>query len=202
HRAFIECSPHPVLRVGITEAVDAAGVRAVVTGTLRRDKGGLDRVLTSFAEAFVRGVDVDWAALYEGGRRIDLPTYPFQHERLWIPVPPPAVADGTDPVEADFWQAVESGDLASLTTDLAVDEDALAAVLPGLSAWRGRRREESTVDAWRYRVSWTPVSTGTARLTGRWLVVTADGVAAEDVVSALAAHGATPERLVLDAACA
>ncbi|MCG8914996.1 SDR family NAD(P)-dependent oxidoreductase, partial [Actinokineospora sp. PR83] len=203
HRVFIEASPHPVLGVGITESVDAAGVRAVVTGTLRRDQGGLDRFLLSLAGAFVRGVRVDWTGQYPGGRRVDLPTYAFQHERLWVPVEPPAVATGgTDPVEAGFWSAVEQGDLAGLTADLAVDEQSLAAVLPALSAWRGRRREESTVDSWRYRVSWTPVATGRPALAGRWLVVTAEGVADEDVVAALADHGAEPERLVLDAGCA
>ncbi|KAB1979592.1 SDR family NAD(P)-dependent oxidoreductase [Streptomyces triticiradicis] len=102
HRAFIECSPHPVLRVGIAEAVEAAGVRAVVAGTLRRGEDGLDRVFTSLAEVFVRGVTVDWSGLYEGGRRIALPTYAFDRRRYWLagpgataaPVrPPEPVAD-------------------------------------------------------------------------------------------------------------
>ncbi|MEU4087789.1 type I polyketide synthase [Streptomyces aureus] len=87
HRAFIECSPHPVLRVALAEAVEAAGARAVVTGTLRRGEDGLNRVFTSFAEAFVRGVAVDWSGLYEGGRRIGLPTYAFDRRRYWLAGP-------------------------------------------------------------------------------------------------------------------
>ncbi|GGQ42392.1 hypothetical protein GCM10010279_60380 [Streptomyces mutabilis] len=97
HRAFIECSPHPVLRVGIAEAVEAAGVRAVVTGTLRRGEGGLDRVYASFAEAFVRGVPMDWAGLYEGGRRIDLPTYAFDRRRYWMAGPGATAAPVREP---------------------------------------------------------------------------------------------------------
>ncbi|WP_345006512.1 acyltransferase domain-containing protein, partial [Streptosporangium album] len=49
HRVFVEVSPHPVLTVGIGECVDEAGVEAVIAGTLRRDDGGLDRMLTSAA---------------------------------------------------------------------------------------------------------------------------------------------------------
>ncbi|WP_326830207.1 SDR family NAD(P)-dependent oxidoreductase [Streptosporangium sp. NBC_01810] len=83
HRAFVEVSPHPVLTVGIGECVDEAGVEAVIAGTLRRDDGGLDRVLVSAAELFVRGVAVDWRQVLPGGRQVDLPTYAFQHQRFW-----------------------------------------------------------------------------------------------------------------------
>ncbi|RPF25307.1 acyl transferase domain-containing protein [Streptomyces sp. Ag109_G2-6] len=79
HRLFVESSPHPVLAVGLAE-MDVAAV-----GTLRRDEGGLPRLLTSLAEAWVNGADVDWAKAFEdtGARRVDLPTYPFQHQRFW-----------------------------------------------------------------------------------------------------------------------
>ncbi|MEU8207495.1 SDR family NAD(P)-dependent oxidoreductase, partial [Streptosporangium sp. NPDC049046] len=83
YRVFVEVGPHPLLTLGIEQAVDAAGVAAVVAGTLRRDEGGLDRVLVSAAELFVRGVTVDWQQVLTGGRRVDLPTYAFQHRRYW-----------------------------------------------------------------------------------------------------------------------
>ncbi|MEU0487112.1 type I polyketide synthase, partial [Streptosporangium sp. NPDC006013] len=83
YRAFVEVGPHPLLTLGIEQAVDQAGVTAVVAGTLRRDEDGMDRVLASAAELFVRGVRVDWRAVLTGGRRVDLPTYAFQHHRFW-----------------------------------------------------------------------------------------------------------------------
>ncbi|WP_285762090.1 type I polyketide synthase, partial [Nocardiopsis ansamitocini] len=60
--AFIEVSPHPVLTTSIYDLVqgDEDTSRALVTGTLRRDDGGLRRLLCSLAEVHVRGVDVDW----------------------------------------------------------------------------------------------------------------------------------------------
>ena len=99
HRVFIEVSPHPVLAPAITETLEdaagnavagtAAAAAPVVTGTLRRDDGGADRFLASLAAVHVRGTAVDWAAVLAGGRRVDLPTYAFQHQRYW---PRPSLA--------------------------------------------------------------------------------------------------------------
>ncbi|MEU8385899.1 polyketide synthase dehydratase domain-containing protein, partial [Streptosporangium sp. NPDC048865] len=83
HRVFVEVSPHPVLTVGVGECVDRSDATTVIAGTLRREEGGLDRVLVSAAELFVRGVGVDWRQVLPGGRRVDLPTYAFQHQRYW-----------------------------------------------------------------------------------------------------------------------
>ncbi|MEU0487062.1 SDR family NAD(P)-dependent oxidoreductase, partial [Streptosporangium sp. NPDC006013] len=83
YRVFVEVSPHPVLTVGVQECVDETDATTVIAGTLRRDDGGLERVLTSAAELFVRGVKVDWQQVLAGGRRVDLPTYAFQHQGFW-----------------------------------------------------------------------------------------------------------------------
>ncbi|MEE1822163.1 acyltransferase domain-containing protein, partial [Streptomyces sp. BE20] len=57
YRAVVEVSAHPVLAHSIVEALEAASVReAAVTGTLRRDEGGWDRVLLSDDDLHVRGV--------------------------------------------------------------------------------------------------------------------------------------------------
>ncbi|GAA1695397.1 type I polyketide synthase [Streptomyces yatensis] len=89
HSAFVEVSPHPVLRLPVQQTVEAAEAEAVVLGTLRRDDGGLQRFLTSAAELFTHGVQVDWAAALEerGGRRVELPTYAFQRDRYWLEAP-------------------------------------------------------------------------------------------------------------------
>ncbi|HET9382347.1 MAG TPA: SDR family NAD(P)-dependent oxidoreductase [Streptomyces sp.] len=82
HGVFIEVSAHPVLLQPIAEATDA-----LVTGTLRREDGGLRRLFTSMAELFVRGISVDWAAVLPAGAtvaRVDLPTYAFDHQHYWL----------------------------------------------------------------------------------------------------------------------
>ncbi|MEU9001830.1 type I polyketide synthase, partial [Streptomyces sp. NPDC048551] len=196
HRLFIESSPHPVLAVGLAE------MDVLAVGSLRRDEGGLRRVFTSLAEAWVNGADVDWTAVFAGtgARRVDLPTYAFQHQRFW-PRPQAAgeaAAAQADPVDAAFWEAVEREDLDALAATLAVEDGAsLGAVLPALSHWRRERREQSAVDGWRYRVTWKPLTDATgARLDGTWIVAVPAADAAAELVTgclrALEERGARP----------
>ncbi|RBM22004.1 polyketide synthase [Streptomyces sp. PT12] len=123
-------------------------------GTLRRDEGGVRRLLLSLGEAYAHGVPVRWGL--EGGH-VDLPTYPFQRQRYWLDVEPA--------LDTEFWQAIDNG-------ELALDDDALRA----LTSWREARRNASVADSWRYRITWKPVATAPSELTGTWLVVTAPGV--------------------------
>jgi acyl transferase domain-containing protein len=45
-----------------------------------------DALVTALSRLFVAGVPVDWAAFFagSGARRVELPTYPFQHRRFWL----------------------------------------------------------------------------------------------------------------------
>ncbi|MGH3702754.1 MAG: polyketide synthase dehydratase domain-containing protein, partial [Pseudonocardiaceae bacterium] len=74
-------SAHPVLVPALHDIL--GDTEAVVVGSLRRDEGSLDRLVRSAAEAYTRGVDVDWTEVVPVGRVIPLPTYAFQRERFW-----------------------------------------------------------------------------------------------------------------------
>ncbi|MCN9244787.1 SDR family NAD(P)-dependent oxidoreductase, partial [Streptomyces sp. RY43-2] len=183
YRAFIESSPHPVL----TMAVGETDADAVAVGTLRRDEGGMERLLLSLGEAWTHGVNVDWAPAFEGtgARRVELPTYAFQRQRYWMESAP-ALTSATD----GLWTELELQDPARLSQTLQVSPQALGEVLPALSAWRQDRERGRRVDSWRYRVSWRPLSLPSgAALTGRWLVVCPEGGGASDVVRGLEAAG-------------
>ncbi|WP_420836316.1 type I polyketide synthase [Amycolatopsis lexingtonensis] len=195
HTAFVECSAHPVLTAGVEETADAREV--VATGTLRRDDGGADRLARSLAEAFVAGVPVDWTVVFRGtgAARVELSTYPFRHRRFW---PSEAEPRSANPVDDRFWDALERADLSELGVG-EEQREALDSVLPVLSSWRRRSQEKSTVDGWRYRVTWRPLRPAAAKLTGRWLlVVPEDG--ADPLETSLAAQGADVARLVVDPA--
>nr|WP_144383857.1 type I polyketide synthase [Streptomyces sp. SAJ15] len=87
-QVFVEMSPHPVLTMAVEETAAAHGAedRVGVVGSLRRDEGGMERFVTSLAEAHVLGAGVDWSVLFDGGgaQRVELPTYAFQRERFWL----------------------------------------------------------------------------------------------------------------------
>ena len=104
HRVFVECSPHPMLTSGVEELAQEAEVDVVVSGTLRRDDGDVDRLFTSLGHVHAAGGGVDWASVFAAtaARRVPLPTYPFRRRRFWFDapdVPPDVRAAGLDPVD-------------------------------------------------------------------------------------------------------
>ncbi|WP_086824400.1 type I polyketide synthase [Allokutzneria sp. NRRL B-24872] len=172
HDVFVESSPHPVMIMALEDTIEASEATAAVVPSLRRDQGGLDRFTLSLGQAYVHGVVVDWSSLLPG-KQIELPTYAFQRERFWFePASATVAAAPVDEVESGFWESVEREDLDSIAETLGVGADeSLSAILPRLSAWRRSRREQSVVDSWRYRVTWKPLTTAPAELSGTWIVV-------------------------------
>ncbi|WP_189712103.1 type I polyketide synthase, partial [Streptomyces phaeofaciens] len=88
HTSYLECSPHPVLVPAIDETTEGH-----VTGTLRRDEGGWQRLLTSAAHLHTHGTPITWPTSHT--HHIDLPTYPFQRNRYWLETTPSAT--GAEP---------------------------------------------------------------------------------------------------------
>jgi acyl transferase domain-containing protein/acyl carrier protein len=70
-------------RIGASLAEEAT-VRAVPL--LRKGRSDARGVTEAFAELWVRGVPIDWTALFEGSgaRRVRLPSYAFQRKRYWV----------------------------------------------------------------------------------------------------------------------
>ncbi|MBO1414199.1 type I polyketide synthase [Streptomyces sp. FH025] len=204
---FVESSAHPVLTLGVEETVEQIGADVVAVGTLRRGSGGLKRFHISLGEAYVRGVPVDWSAVFagSGARRVELPTYPFQRRRYWVePVTEPSGADARGSMDTAFWEAVENQDLETLAESLRLTDTApLAQLLPALSAWRQGSRQRAALDSWRYRVVWRPVDEpAPGVLDGTWLLARpADGGAtalADALAEAAEAHGARVVSVPID----
>ncbi|WP_442906958.1 type I polyketide synthase [Kitasatospora sp. NBC_01246] len=201
--SFVEVSTHPVLTAAVAETAEDAGVADVLTvGTLERDNAGATRLLTSLAQAYVGGLAVDWKVVLPAAETVELPTYAFQHQHYWLQAAATASPVGGDgastAAEAQFWAAVEGGDLARLADTLAIeDQQQLSTVLPALATWRRREQDRSVTENWRYRVTWAPVADpAPARLSGRWLVVLpageTDGDVAQGCTAALSSRGAEP----------
>ncbi|WP_255637750.1 type I polyketide synthase [Amycolatopsis sp. DSM 110486] len=122
HGVALECSPHPVLTVGVAETAEAAGHDVAVVGSLRRGEGGPRRMLAAVAEAHTRGLEVDWRPVFgePAPRRVSLPTYAFQRRAHWLPATgestvesrSPAVKIG--PVEIEPARRASAGDVRDL----------------------------------------------------------------------------------------
>lgn len=91
---FIEVGPGG----GLTSLIEAslADAQIVSVPTLRKDRPEPVSVMTAAAQGFVLGMGLDWASVFSGYRpkRVELPTYAFQHQKFWL-APAPSVSDPT-----------------------------------------------------------------------------------------------------------
>jgi acyl transferase domain-containing protein len=197
---LVELGPDGVL-CGMARQTDADAVCAPL---LRADRDDTVTALLALARLWTDGADADWSTTAPGGRRVALPTYPFQRDRYWPRAVTAAAPPAARTTDSRFWDAVEHEDIDALA-DLLDDPrtlDLLGAALPMLSSWRRQRRKESAIDSWRYLATWRPITdlSSTPVLTGRWLVVVPQSppalAPAQEVSSALVGAGAEAVHLV------
>ena len=140
-----------VLEIGPDGALCALVTEIPAVPALRRDRDETDSAFRALAALYVAGAgagaggEVDWSALAPGGRLVDLPTYPFQHERYW-PVTGQRTGDaaglgltaidhpmlGAAAVSAGDGGVIVTGRLSLSTHPWLADHEAGAvAVLPG-----------------------------------------------------------------------
>ena len=93
----VEVGPHGVLGPMAGLAWPGAEAPAFVPSLARGDGGAFARAVGSAYEA---GLDIAFEELFAGEnrRRVALPTYPFQRQRHWAPVPPRSPAAAGHPL--------------------------------------------------------------------------------------------------------
>jgi microcystin synthetase protein McyG len=84
HSVFLEIGPHPVLTEMARANTPEAGI--VWASCLKRDQEEWESLLEAVSTLYAQGIDLDWAGLCNaaGGKRVSLPTYPFQRSRYWL----------------------------------------------------------------------------------------------------------------------
>ncbi|WP_344280589.1 KR domain-containing protein, partial [Actinomadura napierensis] len=198
----------PLAHGCLEEEDDEPGAPPTLAATMRGDRDEMPALLAALGQVHAGGGTVDWPAVLRAvgaprpDRVVALPTYAFQGRHYWLQPEEQQVggeADGGE--DAGFWNAVESGDLASVATALDLDDEqrqAMRGVLSSLSAWRRRRRCQ-------YRIRWTPLPEAPSQgLSGTWLVpvpaALADQPMVAGVLGTLAEAGATARVVPVEAA--
>ncbi|WP_345639401.1 SDR family NAD(P)-dependent oxidoreductase, partial [Rugosimonospora acidiphila] len=87
--ALLELGPDAAL-TGVAKEVLGSGVTAVAAQ--RRDRDEVESWLSALARLYVTGTPVQWPCA--AAPELELPTYPFQHQRYWPRMPEPAVTLG------------------------------------------------------------------------------------------------------------
>lgn len=107
--AFVEIAPQPLLLSAIEQTLRPAGGSLLLASTLRAHEPERAALFSGLAKLWVAGVSLNPDGLFpRSGRRVELPTYPWQRQRHWLPnaqyvpqpapvaAPPPAQSDGKD----------------------------------------------------------------------------------------------------------
>jgi acyl transferase domain-containing protein len=81
---FLEIGPHPFL--GDTARMTAPQTDVIWAASLKCDVGNWESLLDSASTLYVHGVELEWTGLHAAcrGKRIALPTYPFQRGQYWL----------------------------------------------------------------------------------------------------------------------
>ncbi|GFJ80778.1 polyketide synthase [Phytohabitans houttuyneae] len=115
---FVELGPDAHLAGAARECLAGAEGTAALAVS-RRDRPEVRTFAAAMGQAWAHGAEVDWARVLAGGRRVSLPTYPFQRERFWPGTPVgPAAPSPVEPAATPAAPAVPAstagGDLLEL----------------------------------------------------------------------------------------
>ncbi len=82
---FLELGPDGVLGAMVDQCLSEEAEREVlIAPALRSRRSDPEALMRFLAAAHAAGADIDWSRLYPHGKRVALPTYPFQRERFWL----------------------------------------------------------------------------------------------------------------------
>ncbi|KAA0111249.1 type I polyketide synthase [Mycolicibacterium sp. P1-5] len=189
---LLEVGPQPVLTAAALRAWPDPSTAPKAVASLRRNGADHRQLTEALAGAYVAGHVPDFGALVrEPARKLDLPTYPFQHRQYWYQSKHAQPA-ANDAARTEAVQLLEDGRIEELAALLGADGSTTTAeVLSKLAAQHNRQRSAQSIADIRYEVRWqkalgssTEVGEGAA-----WLLIGDDTPVMRPLVDALTTHG-------------
>jgi acyl transferase domain-containing protein len=113
---YVEISTHPLLLDEIEQVLFDAGRTGIAVASTRREEPATLSLLRSAGTVYSAGCELDWDEINGPGRYVDLPSYPWQRKRFWVPDTDAANADTVLTWDGELGSSVEE------TLRTAVDE--------------------------------------------------------------------------------
>ncbi|OBK68095.1 polyketide synthase [Mycobacterium colombiense] len=205
-KVLLEVGPQPVLTAAALRAWPDPGTTPTAIASMRRSTADHRQITEALADAYVLGYLPKFDAVrQEPARKLDLPTYPFQHRQYWFRekrVRP--TARQATVARSDALRLLEDdriAELAALLDGASGDQNTLD-VLTKLAAQHNQQRKSQSISDDRYEIRWekstAPLSDADAGEGCTWLVV-GDDDAVQPLVDALTARGQQSRILTLPA---
>lgn len=85
YTVFLEISPYSVLSESFSESLLKINKKETILASLYQNKSEYAAMFEALGTLYTFGYKINWDALYPNeGRCVQLPTYPWQRERLWL----------------------------------------------------------------------------------------------------------------------
>ncbi|MDT5215728.1 MAG: hypothetical protein QOK18_3967, partial [Mycobacterium sp.] len=200
-KLLLEIGPRPVLTAAALGAWPDPATAPKVVASLRRNVADHRQITEAVADAYVLGAQPEFAALRQAhARKLDLPTYPFEHRQYWFSDNWDANRDNAKPQQhvgasTRAVRLLEDGrieELATLLGGASGDQQTLN-VLTKLAAQHNQQRTTQSIADDRYEIRWeksTASSSGTeAGEASAWILIGDDTGAVQPLVDVLTARG-------------
>ncbi|MGO9351827.1 MAG: type I polyketide synthase, partial [Mycobacterium sp.] len=196
---LLEIGPQPVLTASAMRAWPDPATAPRAIASLRKNNPELRQITEAVANAYIVGHVPNFGALQPGpARKLDLPTYPFQHRQYWFceeRVRP--TQQGSNQSSAASTEAVrllEDGRFEELAALLDGGGDQQTVdVLKQLAAQHNQQRKAQSITDSRYEIRWEKSAVAASGAKGgegsAWLLVSDDANAVQPLVDVLTARG-------------
>ena len=192
-KVLLEVGPQPVLTAAALRAWPDAATAPRPIASLRRNTTDHRQITEALADAYVLGHLPEFAAVGQGpARKLDLPTYPFQHRQYWYRdkrLRPSRAA------KSEAVRLLEDGRIEELAAllDGASGDLQTVDVLTRFAAQHNQHSKTDSISDALYEVRWekftASVSAAQAGEGSAWIVIGDDPDAVQPLVDALTANG-------------
>ncbi|GAY16417.1 type I polyketide synthase [Mycobacterium sp. shizuoka-1] len=189
---LLEVGPQPVLTAAALRAWPDPATAPKAVASLRRNGADHRQIAEALAHTYVAGHLPQFGVLAPpSARKLDLPTYPFQHRQYWFSSTQ-VHSTASDSARTEAVRLLEDGRIEELAALLggADGNQSTADVLKKLAAQHNQQRSAQSIADIRYEIRWQKTkSTAEAGEGAAWLLIGDDAAAMRPLVDALTTHG-------------
>ena len=197
-KVLLEIGPQPVLTAAALRAWPDPATTPRAIASLRKNTADHRQITEALADAYALGHLPDFGAVQQGpARKLDLPTYPFQHRQYWfrenreLPTQQSHVTATSDTV-----RLLEDGKFEELAALLggAGDDPQTLNVLTKVAAQHNAQRKTKSISDARYEFRWDKINAAAPADLGEpatWLLIGENGDAVQPLIEALTARASS-----------